>query len=174
MKLTWFGNRTFRIHAGGQILVVEAEGAPEGVDRNELVSGADRLVGFADDLPVAAGAEWKPRPSVRLLDAGETLRPVQLWSLGSGTLLLDADEDMPLLLLAGPVPTLGRWVERAVVVLAGPHLAARAEVLSGTVSPRLLALAGTDTELDAAFAVWRDHAEGGGVMALEPGMAVEA
>src|SRR5690606_17713155 len=112
--------------------------------------------------------------SVRLLDAGETLRPVQLWSLGSETLLFEADEDMPLLLLAGPVPTLGRWVERAVVVLAGPHLAARAEVLSGAVSPRLLALARSDAERSTALPGWRGAAEGGGGMALEPGMAVAA
>ncbi|MCR6634819.1 hypothetical protein [Devosia sp.] len=47
MKLTWFGDDTFRIHAAGAIVVVEGEGALPGVDRAELVSGADLVVAFA-------------------------------------------------------------------------------------------------------------------------------
>ncbi|ODT72571.1 MAG: hypothetical protein ABS75_03745 [Pelagibacterium sp. SCN 63-23] len=174
MKLTWFGNSTFRIHASGQIVVVDAQAAPARVDRNELVSGADLTVKFGDSLPTADGVSFKVRTPQRLLEAGDAPRPAQLWSLGEGALVVDADDDRPLLLLRGPVPTLGRWAESAIVVLAGERLAARAAALTEAVAPRLLALAGTDAEVDATFAMLRDGLNATGLVALEPGMAVEA
>lgn len=173
MKLTWFGNNTFRIHIGGQIVVVEANDAPAVVDGNELVSGADQIVSLNGNPPITDPARWKPRPRQRLLDAGDQTRPVQVWSAGDNCLLIEPDEDMPLLLLAGAVPDLGRWAEKAVVVLAGQGLAERAGQLVDAVIPRLIALAGTDAELDTAFAHLPPKLDGAGLIALEPGLAVE-
>ena len=47
MKITWFAAMTFRIHIAGRIIVIESEGAPEGVDPGELVSGAQTVVSAA-------------------------------------------------------------------------------------------------------------------------------
>ncbi len=173
MKLTWFGNNAFRIHIGGQIIVVEADSAPESVDGNELMSGADQVIGLSGNRPVTDLVNWKPRPRQRLLDAGDEVRPVQLWSAGLDCLLVEPDDDMPLLLVAGTLPDLGRWAEKAVVVFAGQGLAARAGQLVEAVIPRLIALAGSDAELGAAFAQLPPKLDGAALVALEPGMAVE-
>ncbi len=173
MKLTWFGNNAFRIHIGGQIIVVEANGAPVGVDGKELVSGADRVLGLNGNLPVTDLVNWKPRPRQRLLDAGDLPRPALIWSAGTDCLLIEPDEDMPLLLVAGLVPELGRWAEKAVIVLAGEGLAERGSALVDMVIPRLMALAGNDAELDTAFAQLPSKLDGAGLIALEPGLAVE-
>ena len=63
MKLTWFGGTTFRVYVGGKVLVVDAEGVPGGIDRTELVSGADRVFGLADDTknPRLTVAIWRQR-----------------------------------------------------------------------------------------------------------------
>ncbi len=173
MKLTWFGHTTFRIHIGGQIAVVDAGGAPTDVDGNELVSGANIVVDLNGDMPVTDPGAWRPRARQRLLDAGDDLRPIAVWSAGVDCLLIEPDEDMPLLIVAGAVPALGRWAEKAVVVLAGLGLVERAGQLVDAVIPRLIALAGPDEELDAAFAQLPPKLDGAGLMALEPGMAVE-
>lgn len=173
MKLTWFGNTTFRIHIGGQIVVVEPAGAPERVDGTELVSGADLVVQLDHDHPAVDLDAWKPRARARLLDAGDRPRAVEVLRGGAGTLILDADEDMPLLLLPTGVPTLGRWVEKAVVVLAGAALAERGEALIAKRVPRLIALAGAEVEQDAAFAHLPAILDGAGLVALEQGMAIE-
>lgn len=173
MKLTWFGNTAFRFHIGGQIVVVDVETAPPAVDRTELRSGADVEIVLAEEREHLDGNTWRPRLPERLLDAGETTRPAQTFSLGKGSLLVDADEDVPLILLTGDVPSLGRWAEKAVVLLAGPAVSKRALAVLDARPPRLLALAAGDAELDAAFAVLRDRLDGTGVVALEPGLAVE-
>lgn len=172
MKLTWFGNGSFRVHAGGAIVVVDGEAALEGVDRAELAGGADRVVGAGDSLPFVDGVSWKARKAGRLLDVGEEVRPVELFSLGEGTMLVDADGERPLLVLTGEMPGLGRWVERAVVVVAGADMARRAGDVAAK-GPRLLALAGDESEVEAAFAALREGLDGTGLMALEPGLAVE-
>ncbi|WIY54382.1 hypothetical protein O9Z70_07650 [Devosia sp. YIM 151766] len=173
MKLTWFGASTFRIHIGGQVVVIDAEMVAGGIEPAELVSGADQVIGPGDRHEPADGASWKPRARERLLDAGDNVRPVRVWSLGAGALLLDGDEDMPLLVLSGDVPGLGRWAERAVIVLAGQGLARRGRALVEAAMPRLVALAGSDAELDEAFAALPAVLEGAGLIALEPGLAVE-
>ena len=173
MKLTWFGETALRIHIGGQVVVIDADAACDGVDRNELRSGADSLVALDGPLVPADGKTWKPRPSQRLLDAGDNTRPVVIWSIGERAVLVDPDEDMPLLVLGGAVPALGRWVERAVVVLAGPDLASRAGILVEAAAPRLIGLAGSEREASAAFDAVRDRLDGTGLVVLEPGMAVE-
>lgn len=174
MKLTWFSGSTFRIQIGGQVVVLNAQDVPEGIDRSELVSGADRVVATGEGVATVDASLWRPRPAERLLDAGETLRPVEIWSVGASGLLIDGDDDRPLLLAAGDVPALGRWVDKAVVVLMGGGLADRAEGLLAAASPSLVALAGPEAEIDAAFERVRSRLDGTGLVALEPGLAVEA
>lgn len=173
MKLTWFGNRTFRIHLGGQIVVVDADAAPENIDRRELVGGADRAGALEGAWPLADAQTWRPRARERLLDAGEKMRPVDFWSVGANSILLDADDDMPLVILAGPVPELGRWAERAVVVLAGAQMAERATTLISRTAPRLIAVAAAEYEVDRVFEALAGQLDGTGVLALEAGLAVE-
>jgi hypothetical protein len=174
MKLTWFGGSTFRIQIGGQVVVVDAQAAPAGIDRNELVSGADRVLGPGEGVTPVDAAAWRPRPAEPLLDAGDTLRPVDVWSVGGSGLLIDGDDDRPLLLAGEALPKLGRWADKAVVVLSGADLVERARVLLAGASPSLVALAGAEAEVDAAFERVRDHLDGTGLVALEPGLAVEA
>lgn len=173
MKLTWFGGSCLRANIGGQVLVIDPDDASADVERNELLSGADHVLTLEVSHRQADGATWKPRSAQRLLDAGEAVRAAEIWSLGADALLIDADDDMPLVVLGGAVPVLGRWVERAVVVLAGPELAERAAALVGAAAPRLIGLAGNEADIEAALAMVRDKLDGTGLVALEPGMAVE-
>jgi hypothetical protein len=170
MKITWFGSSAFRVQIGGQIVLVDGDQA-EGVDRAELRSGADFVVDSRHGLP-KAGPEWRPRPRPSLLEAGSELRPVEVWSAGDGAVLIDGDEERPLVIVSGDVPELGRWAGQAVIVVAGEDLAARASAVART-GARLIALAGSDTEVDAAFAGLRDGLDGTGLVALEQGLAIE-
>jgi len=172
MKLTWFGNDTFRIHAAGSIVVVTGADVLPGVDRAELVSGADVVVAFAD---VAKGekADWKPRAPLRMLEADEAMRRPEVLGLGPGALVVDADGEAPLVLARQDFAANGRWVGQAVVVLIGEDLAARGVALLERAAPRLVALAGTESEVDAAFEALRDRLDGTGLVALERGLAVE-
>lgn len=172
MKLTWFDDATFRIHIGGAILVVEPEMAGAGIDPAELVSGADRVVCFAD-LARADSSDWKPRPALRPLDAEEQGRLPELAALSADTLVIDADGEAPVVVARGSLPALGKWVEKSVVIVAGTDLAARVLALIADRSPRLIALAGSDGEVDAAFAALRDRLDGTGLIALERALAVE-
>src|SRR5690606_36578485 len=117
MKLTWFGGNTFRLHIGGAIVVIGAQNAPAHIDRNELLGGADHSVELGTNLPLADGAHWKRRPAQRLLDAGDGERPVELWSLGAGNLLIDADGEAPIALFSEAAGEMGRWAEKAVLVI---------------------------------------------------------
>jgi hypothetical protein len=173
MKLTWFGRSALRIHLGGQVVVVDSDRAADGVDQNELQSGADRVVTLDGPHAGIDGTRWKARPAQRLLEAGDATRPVDFWSPGEGALLIDPDEDMPLLILGGPVPELGRWVERSVVLLVGQGLVERAERLVAAASPKLIALAAAEDEIDATIGAIRGQLDGTGLVALEPGLAVE-
>jgi hypothetical protein len=176
MKLTWFGGTTIRIHIGGTILVVDAEGAPAGIDAAELISGADVVIArFGAELPEVDPAGWKPRKVPRLLDEGEDLPVVEAWSAGRGVVLVEAIGEVPLLLVAGDVPALGRWVDGSVVVLFGDGagLIARGEAVLEDVPPRLLTLAGNDAAIDVAIPALRDRLDGTGLVALEAGMALE-
>lgn len=176
MKLTWFGGTTVRIHIGGAILVVDAEGAPGGIDAAELVSGADVVIErFGAGLPEVDTARWKPRKAPRLLDEGEEPPAVEAWAAGPGAVLVEAVGEPPLLLVAGGVPALGRWADGAVVALFGDGagLVARGEAVLDDVPPRLLALAGNEAAIDAAIPALRDRLDGTGLVALEAGMALE-
>ncbi|MFN3402284.1 MAG: hypothetical protein ACK4Z4_18240, partial [Ferrovibrio sp.] len=176
MKLTWFGGTTIRIHIGGAILVVDAAAAPAGIDAAELVSGADRvLADFGADLPVVDASAWKPRQPMRLLDEAEGPPAVEAWSVGAGSLLIDAAGEPPLLLVAGGMPVLGRWAEGAVVTLfgGGERLSALGQTLLDDRPPRLLALAGDETAIDLAISTLRGRLDGTGLVALEARLALE-
>lgn len=172
MKLTWFGDDTFRIHAAGAIVVVEGEGALPGVDRAELVSGADVVVAFAEAVG-GAGGDWKPRAPLRMLEVDEAMRQPEVVRLGQGALVVDAGGEAPLVLAQGEFAATGRWLGQAVVVLIGEGLAERGGTLLELAAPRLIALAGSELEVDAAFEVLRDRLDGTGLIALERGLAVE-
>lgn len=176
MKLTWFGGTTIRIHIGGAILVVDPAGAPDGIDAAELVSGADMVIdGFGASLPGVDASRWKPRKPARLLDEAETPPAVEAWSAGAEAVLVDAVGEPPLLLVAGAVPPLARWAERAVVALFGDStaLVRHAEAVLDDTPPRLLALAGDEAAVDAAIPALRDRLDGTGLVSLEAGLALE-
>jgi len=172
MKLTWFGGTTVRVHIGGVILVVD----PAGIDGAELVSGADSVIGsFGAGLPAVDVAAWKPRKAPRLVDEGDVPATVETWSAGAGALLVDAIGEPPLLMVAGEVPALGRWVEDAVVVLFGDGagLIRLGRAVLEDRQPRLLALAGDEADIDAAIPALRDVLDGTGLVSLEAGLALE-
>lgn len=175
MKLTWFGATTLRIHIGGLILVADAAGVPAGIDRAELVSGADSvfLLGEPDEsLGSVDLAAWKA-PKVRPLDAG----PAQAEILrgATGAVLVHVDGERPLLLLAGPPPALGRWIRDAVVVLLGSadQLVARGTALLEREPPKLLALAAGEAALDQAIPALRPLLDDTALVALEPRLGLE-
>ncbi|MCR6672553.1 hypothetical protein [Devosia ginsengisoli] len=176
MKLTWFGGTTIRIYIGGAILVVDAAGAPDGIDAAELVSGADVVIeSFRAELAGIDAVQWKPRRLPRLLDASEELPVVEAWAAGPGVVLVDAVGEPPLLLVAGEVPALGRWADGAVMVLFGDGagLVRRGGIVLDDAPPRLLALAGDEAAIDVAIPALRDRLDGTGLVALEAGMALE-
>ena len=175
MKLTWFGGTTLRVHIGGLILVVDGAAAPVGIDAAELVSGADRVFGLVqagDSLPSVDLAVWKA-PRIRPLDAGPALATVL--RVRDGIVLVHVDRERPLLLVAGELPPLGRWIADAVVVLFGSadQLTARGTELLVGPGPRLLVLAAGESELDVAIPALRPHLEDTGLVALEPRLGLE-
>ena len=172
MKLTWFGGETFRIHAAGMMIVVKGAGILSGVDPSELVSGADVVVDFAEAAN-ASESEWKPRAALKMLELEEAMRRPEIVGLGQGTMVIDADGEAPLVLTTDGAPVGGRWMVHAVVVLAGANLAQRGLALLERNAPRLIALAGEEPEIDAAFEALRDKLDGTGLVALERGLAVE-
>ncbi|WP_137151984.1 hypothetical protein [Devosia sp. FKR38] len=177
MKLTWFGGTTVRIHIGGAIVVVDAAGAPAGIDAAELVAGADQVVAdFGAGLETVDAAQFKPRKPVRLLDEGEGLPDMMIWSAGPGALVIDAMGEAPLLLVAGEMPALGRWADAAVVALFGDGagLLARGQALLGMRAPRLVMLGGDESAVDMAIDGLRAGLDGTGLVALEAGLALEA
>jgi hypothetical protein len=174
MKLTWFGGTTLRLHIGGQILVMDAGGAPSNIDRAELVSGADSVFELTGPgLPAIEASSWKPR-RVRPLDE-ETPLPVELLRAADDAVLVDATGEPPLLVASGAFPPLGRWASEAVIVLFGSAssmIAAGKELLANS-SPRLIALAASDADIDLAIAALRDLLDGTSLVSLEAGLALE-
>ena len=174
MKLTWFGGTTLRLHIGGQILVMDAGGAPSNIDPAELVSGADAVFELTGPrIPAIDASSWKPR-RVRPLDA-ETLPPVELLRAADNTVLVDATGEPPLLVASGALPPLGRWAGEAVVVLFGPASAiieAGKDLLADS-SPRLIALAAQDVDIDVVIDAMRDLLDRTSLVSLEAGLALE-
>jgi hypothetical protein len=174
MKRTWFGGTTIRIHIGGDILVCGAEAAPDGIDRVELESGANRTFRFAGNSePRIDLAAWKPRRRGALLD--ENRQPdVNVWHTGAGV-LIDAVGEPPLLLLSRAPDELGRWAGNAVLVLFGDEvgLVETGRTVLSDEPPRMLALAGEPDVVESAFSALRDCLDGAGLIVLEKGMAIE-
>lgn len=174
MKLTWFGGTTLRVYVGGEIVVVDAAGAPAGVDRGELRAGADRELRTDDDsLPRLDPATWRPRGRASLLDAPPLL---EIFRIASGALMIAAAGEPVLVLLgAGEPPRFGRWADGAVVVLTSARaaLVAEATALLDMARPRLIALAVESERLDAVVAALAEHLGGAGLVSLEPGLALE-
>lgn len=175
MKLTWFGGTTIRIHIGGSILVVDADGAPEMVNAVELVSGADEVIqSFGGSLEAVDTGAWKPRRPMRLLDENDSVPAVDFWQAAPGMILVDAIGE-PALVLTDKfdLPRFGRWAERAVFVLFGTELRERAESLRDDVLPKLIVLAGSDEDVDQAFQLYAEQMSDTGLISLEAGLALE-
>lgn len=168
MKLTWFGGTTLRIHIGGDVLVANPA-IHAGVEERELVSGADRVFAVSDDLPAVDPATWRPRRPAPLLEPGGTA--VLLHRLGGNSVLVDALGEPPLVLLGGPLDVRARWTGEAVVVIFDR---AAAEAARRFLGPRLLAVAADPAEVEAVFAAVAGDLAGTSLVALEPGMALEA
>jgi len=178
MKLTWFGGTTIRIHIGGQIFVTDPDGAPAGIDRAELVSGADRVLRLAaadEALATIDPAGWRRRPPPRAIDEDNGPAPVHAFRVGAGAMLIEAVSEPPLVLVAGAAPPFGRWADDSVVILLGDGeaMAALAEGLLDAARPRLLALASTEEAVDFVIAALRERLGGAGLVAMEPGLALE-
>lgn len=176
MKITWFAAMTFRIHIAGRIVVIDPDGAPEGVDPGELVSGAQTVVsaarnGIADFDP----AIWKPRRRGRLIDEGEGGEGLSLFRLGAGLVASSADEGALVIADAGAGPQWGRWADNTVVVLSGTggQCVAEGAALLEIARPRLIALAVCDGAADTAFKGLAPQLGDASLIVLEPGLAVE-
>jgi hypothetical protein len=175
MKLTWFGGTALRIYIGGEIVVVDADDAPAGVDSAELLSGADRAVRLTGDHTIARvdPSQWRPKPPPRPIDAAS---PVEVLAIGPCTLLIAAAGEPPLVILgSGEQPRFGRWADGAVVVLTSGResFLAEATVLLDVARPCLVALAADEQMLDTAIAQLSEHLDGAGLVSLEPGLALE-
>lgn len=176
MKLTWFGGTTLRVYAGGEIVVVDAEGTPNSIDRAELLAGADRVVALAGDkaVPSIDPATWRPKQPRRAID--EAAAPVEILRIGASALLIAAPGEPPLVVLgSGEPPRFGRWADGAVVVLTSGResFVAEATVLLDIARPRLIALAADEQTLDTAISELSEHLDGAGLVSLEPGLALE-
>lgn len=172
MKLTWFGGTTMRLHVGGRVIVCDPQGAPEWVDRTELVSGADRAVRLDEDFPALDARRWQPRRVAALIEA-DAAPEVLLHRLGPGALLVEAAGEPPLVIATGAVPEAGRWGAEAVVVVAGRQPEMTAVEALEAMAPRLLVVAASEAVVERVIAAVRDRLDGTGLMALEPAMAVE-
>jgi hypothetical protein len=178
MKLTWFSGTTIRIHIGGIMLVADPDGAPAGIDRGELMSGAERTFALAAPDPALVTTDpaiWRPQRPRRAIDEAAP-PPVLVHHIGPGAVLVDAFAEPPLVLVTGTEPPrLGRWGSDTVVVLfgAGEEPVAAAATLLDATPPRLIALAATETDLDRAIDRLRPLLDGTSLVSLEPGLALE-
>jgi hypothetical protein len=175
MKLTWFGRTALRVHSGGEIVVVDADSAPAGVDRSELLAGADRQVVLSGDrgVPRIDPAGWRRPAAPRAIDSPS---PAEILSIAPSALLIAAAGEPPLVILgAGQPPRFGRWADGAVIVLTSGResLVSEVTVLLDVARPRLIALAADEPMLDKAIAELSEHLDGTGLVSLEPGLAVE-
>ena len=177
MKLTWFGGTTLRVYLGGEIVVVDAAQAPEGVNRLELTSGANRTVTLGDTNPWVDPQTWRPPRPVRAMDEA---RSVEIFSIGPETCLISGEGDPPVLICnAVELPRLGHWVDGAVMVLFGDRGAALAEAVMALdlAKPRHLVLAADEETVDGLVdrfdaiddRLWAELS----FSSLEPGLALE-
>lgn len=169
MKITWFGGWTLRLHIGGEVIVWRpAEIA--GVTREELLSGADRVVTADDVLMPVDGMSWRPRRRTSELDEADPAPPLHLGSIGKGVALVESPGEAPLLIASEPLPAIGRWGREAVVVAFCLDAALSALERAG---PKLVALAIDPAALGNGFELLRPRLDGAGLVALDRGLAVE-
>jgi hypothetical protein len=175
MKLTWFGATVLRVYMGGQIIVVDADDAPAGIDRRELLAGADRRLSLhATDLPVVDAGGWRPRQPRAAID--EEPSALDVLSVGKRTLLLASPGEPPLLVAdTSELPHFGRWIDTAVIVLFGSQGVRLALDIArrDLARPRLLALAAPDAEVEEIMLSHYEKLTELSLVLLEPGMAVE-
>lgn len=172
MKLTWFGGTALRVYLGGEIVVVDADTAPQGVDRGELLAGADRIVQLGEGVTTDPST-WRPRPAVRGMDE---LPPPDILKIGPRVLLIAAAGEPPLVVIGPDLWSgYGRWADGAVIVLTSGResLVAEVTVLLDVARPRLIALAVDEQTLDTAIDELSEHLDGTGLVSLEPGLALE-
>jgi hypothetical protein len=171
MKITWFGGTTLRAYLGGEIVVVDADAAPPGIDRTELLAGANHAIRLGGPPPIDP-SRWRPAPA-REIDGP---LPLEIASIATASLLVAAPGEPPLVVLGpGQPPRYGRWVDGAVVILtaARESLVAEVTVLLDVARPRLIVLAFEGEGLDTAISEISEHLQGVGLAALEPGLALE-
>jgi hypothetical protein len=174
VKVTWFGGRTLRVHAGGEIALVRDAVDPADFDIRELLSGADQ-VWQIDAAQTTDFAGWRPRRAATVLEL-EASMPQGLRYFGdAGCGLLDAPGEAPLLLVWGTPPSVGRWLGDSVVVLFGDSasVARHGAALIETRPPKLILLAVDDAEVDGAFTLLAPLCAETGLMVLEPAMGLE-
>jgi hypothetical protein len=172
VKLTWFGGTTLRVYIGGEIIVVDADQTPAGVDRGEVLSGADRAVRLGEG-PAVDPAGWRPKPVPR---GFEVSPPVEIMSLGRHVSLIAAAGEPPLVVIGPDLWSgYGRWADGAVIVLTSGResLMAEVTVLLDVARPRLIALAVDEQTLDTTIDELSEHLDGTGLVSLEPGLALE-
>jgi len=182
MKITWFGNTTFRLCVGGGIVVVDPEGAPGYVERHEVASGADFVVPLVassqgNRLETLDLQNWRPRLAARLIDADEESNPsVRPCRIAEAAVLVEAEGEA----LAVVEPDRadvewGRWIDEIVIVLTGePELcmqATRAALAAGR--PRLICLALPEADPEDVLSQLAGELDSVSLQALEPGLAVE-
>jgi len=173
MQLTWFGGTTFRIHVGGWMIVVDPQSAPGSIDTTELVSGADRVFGLGDDLPLVDARKWAPRKVGALIDETAALPEVLVHRLGATAVLVEAVGESPLVIATGAVPETARWAREAVVIVAGTELPRTAVSVVNEIGPRLIAIAGGEQAIEETIEAVRNLLDGTGLMAMEPALALE-
>ena len=177
MKLTWFGGTTMRIHIGGAMLVIDADEAPAGIDRAELVSGAELRLSFraVADLDEVDPMQWGPRKAPALIDETAELPAVMTHRIGASVIVVDAVGEPPLLLATGEVERMGRWAWNAVVVTMGEPeaLPAIAANVLDRLGPKLIAVAGSEAAVDQVIERIGALLDGTGLVSLEPGLALE-
>lgn len=173
MKLTWFGGSTFRVHIGGWMIVVDPQGAPGSIDSTELVSGADKVLTLADDLPLVDARKWAPRKVGALIDAAAELPEVLVHRLAEAAVLIEAVGEPPLVIATAEVTEAGRWGREAVVVVAGKELPQTAMSVVNEIGPRLIAIAGGEQAIEETIEAVRELLDGTGLMAMEPALALE-
>jgi len=172
VQLTWFGGTAVRVHLGGEIVVVDGDTAPAGIDRKELLSGADHAVRLGAG-PEINPATWRPKPAPRATDP---TAPLEIARIGPAALLIATAGEPPLVILGpGDLPRFGRWADGAVIVLTSdrPSLVAEVTALLDVSRLRLIALAVENEALDVTISELSEHLDGAGLAALEPGLALE-
>ena len=173
MKLTWFGGTALRVYVGGEIVVIDPETAAAGVETRELLSGADRVLRLAEDLPPVDAVNWRPQPPGRAID-----EPVatEIASIGPATVLISAAGDPPLLVSNTlELPRVGRWADAAVFVLFGHRgaLVGEAILALDLARPKHLLLAADETVVDDFVSRIADRLRDMSFSSLEPGLALE-